>query len=114
VTQALFNKKKAEAPAAAAGAKSRFSAPATKKPAAAKFVKPAAGQPYLVDGQLWVCQGCGYVYDGQKGPWAEDKRCPACGERRFALKSQEELSTAIYALAAAVALIGVLALLPTL
>ena len=112
-TRAFFNKKPAAAAPAAPAAKSRFSAPA-KKAAPAKFVKPEKGQPYLVDGQLWVCQGCGYVYDGQKGPWAEDKRCPACGERRFALKSQEELSTAIYALAASAALIGLLALIPNL
>lgn len=38
------------------------------------------------DGKLWVCQGCGYIYDGSLGKWAEEKRCPACGERRFALK----------------------------
>ena len=29
----------------------------------------AANPNATVDGKLWVCQGCGYVYDGTKGPW---------------------------------------------
>tara|TARA_B100001758_G_C18155600_1_gene476418 strand:- start:76 stop:507 length:432 start_codon:yes stop_codon:yes gene_type:complete len=51
-----------------------------------------------VDGKLWVCQGCGYIYDGSLGQWAENKRCPACGERRFALKTQAEMNIAIASL----------------
>eukprot|EP00227_Mantoniella_beaufortii_P007665 CAMPEP_0197592296 /NCGR_PEP_ID=MMETSP1326-20131121/15017_1 /TAXON_ID=1155430 /ORGANISM="Genus nov. species nov., Strain RCC2288" /LENGTH=145 /DNA_ID=CAMNT_0043157981 /DNA_START=18 /DNA_END=455 /DNA_ORIENTATION=+ len=47
-----------------------------------------------VDGKLWVCQGCGYLYDGSLGKWAEEKRCPACGERRFALKTEGEMNLA--------------------
>jgi len=35
------------------------------------------------DGKLWVCQGCGYIYDGSIGKWGEAKKCPACGERRY-------------------------------
>ena len=103
-TRALFGKKPAAEAESAPATKSRFKAKA--KPAAA--AKAVPGEPYYVDGKLWVCQGCGYVYDGSKGAWAEGKRCPACGERRFALKSPQELQTAIYALAASVALIGLL------
>jgi rubrerythrin len=84
------------------------------KKAAAAPGKPAPGEPYLVDGKLWVCQGCGYVYDGSKGAWAENKRCPMCGERRFALKTQGEMQLAIYSLVAAVALVGVLFVIPSL
>lgn len=51
-----------------------------------------------VDGSLWVCQGCGYIYDGSLGQWAENKRCPACGERRFALKTQAEMNIAVQSL----------------
>ena len=61
-----------------------------------------------MDGKLWVCQGCGYIYDGSLGQWKEDKRCPACGERRFALKSQAEMNVAIGGLAVSVGLIGLL------
>ena len=68
----------------------------------------AANPNATVDGKLWVCQGCGYVYDGTKGPWAEDKRCPACGERRFALKSRDEMAVAIGGLIVSVLLIGLL------
>ena len=32
------------------------------------------------------------------GQWAENKRCPACGERRFALKTQAEMNIAIASL----------------
>ena len=103
-TRALFGKKPAAEAASAPATKSRFKAKA--KPAAAPAAVP--GQPYYVDGKLWVCQGCGYVYDGSKGAWAEGKRCPACGERRFALKSPQELQTAIYGLVATVALVGLL------
>ena len=71
----------------------------------------AANPNATVDGKLWVCQGCGYVYDGTKGPWAEDKRCPACGERRFALKSRDEMAVAIGGLIACVLLIGSLFLI---
>jgi len=112
-TTALFGKKKPAEPAAPApAAKSRFTkAPPAKKAAAPKAVP---GEPYYVDGKLWVCQGCGYVYDGSKGAWAEDKRCPACGERRFALKSPTELQTAIYGLVATVALVGLLFVIPNL
>jgi Zn finger protein HypA/HybF involved in hydrogenase expression len=46
------------------------------------------------DGKLWVCQGCGYIYDGSIGKWGEAKKCPACGERRFALKTQNEMNIA--------------------
>merc|ERR1712159_556465 len=77
-----------------------------KKPAEA-----AAGEPYYVDGKLWVCQGCGYVYDGSKGAWAEGKRCPMCGERRFALKTPQEMQVAIYSLVAAVVLVASLFLI---
>ena len=68
----------------------------------------AANPNATVDGKLWVCQGCGYVYDGTKGPWAEDKRCPACGERRFALKSRDEMAVAIGGLIVSVLLISLL------
>lgn len=68
----------------------------------------AANPNAVVDGKLWVCQGCGYVYDGTKGPWAEEKRCPACGERRFALKSRDEMAVAIGGLIVSVLLIGLL------
>ena len=68
----------------------------------------AANPNATVDGKLWVCQGCGYVYDGTKGPWAEGKRCPACGERRFALKSRDEMAVAIGGLIVSVLLIGLL------
>ena len=71
----------------------------------------AANPNATVDGKLWVCQGCGYVYDGTKGQWAEDKRCPACGERRFALKSRDEMAVAIGGLIACVLLIGSLFLI---
>lgn len=54
-----------------------------------------------VDGSLWVCQGCGYIYDGSLGQWAENKRCPACGERRFALKTQAEMNIAVASLGVA-------------
>lgn len=84
------------------------------KKASAAPGKPAPGEPYLVDGKLWVCQGCGYVYDGSKGAWAEDKRCPMCGERRFALKTQGEMQLAIYSLVAVVALVGILFVIPSL
>lgn len=47
------------------------------------------------DGKLWVCQGCGYIYDGSLGKWKESSRCPACGERRFALKTRGEMQIAI-------------------
>ena len=47
------------------------------------------------DGKLWVCQGCGYIYDGSLGKWKEESRCPACGERRFALKTRGEMQIAI-------------------
>jgi rubredoxin len=63
------------------------------------------------DGKMWVCQGCGYIYDGSVGKWGEDKRCPACGERRFALKSQAEMNIAAGGLAVSVGLIGLLFLL---
>ena len=106
-TRALFGKKPASEPAPAAG-KSRFNKPAK------ATEKPAKGEPYLVDGKLWVCQGCGYVYDGQRGAWAEGKRCPMCGERRFALKDPQELQVAIYSLVALVGLLGVLYGLVTL
>ena len=109
-TRALFGKKPAAEAESAPATKSRFKAKA--KPAVA--AKAVPGEPYYVDGKLWVCQGCGYVYDGSKGAWAEGKRCPACGERRFALKSPQELQTAIYALAASVALIGLLFIIPRL
>merc|ERR1711966_520180 len=68
----------------------------------------AANPNAVVDGKLWVCQGCGYVYDGTKGPWAEEKRCPACGERRFALKSRDEMAVAIGGLIVSVLLFGLL------
>ena len=101
-TRALFGKKPAEAPAT----ESRFKA---KK--SAGVAKPAPGEPYYVDGKLWVCQGCGYVYDGSKGAWAEGKRCPMCGERRFALKTPQEMQVAIYSLVAAVVLVASLFLI---
>ena len=74
----------------------------------------AANPNATVDGQIWVCQGCGYVYDGTKGPWAEEKKCPACGERRFALKSMDEMKTAIGGLIVSVILVGLLFLIPNL
>jgi len=74
----------------------------------------AANPNATVDGQIWVCQGCGYVYDGTKGPWAEEKKCPACGERRFALKSRDEMKTAIGGLIVSVILVGLLFLIPNL
>merc|ERR1712205_275606 len=101
-TRALFGKKPAAEAESAPATKSRFKAKA--KPAAA--AKPAPGEPYYVDGKLWVCQRCGYVYDGSKGAWAEGKRCPMCGERRFALKTPQEMQVAIYSLVAAVVLVG--------
>ena len=104
MTRALFGKKEPAAPEPAA--KSRFAKTPAKAKAAAEA--PKAGEPYMVDGKLWVCQGCGYVYDGKKGAWAEDKRCPMCGERRFALKSPQELQVAIYSLVAVVGLLGLL------
>lgn len=63
------------------------------------------------DGKLWVCQGCGYIYDGSVGKWGEAKRCPACGERRFALKTQAEMNIAAGSIAVVAGLIALLVLL---
>jgi ribosomal protein L37AE/L43A len=63
------------------------------------------------DDKLWVCQGCGYIYDGSLGKWGETKRCPACGERRFALKTEREMNIAIGSIGVVAALIGALFLL---
>ena len=63
------------------------------------------------DGKLWVCQGCGYIYDGSLGQWGETKRCPACGERRFALKTQAEMNIAIGSIGVVVLLVAALYLL---
>ena len=102
-TRALFGKKPAAEPTPA----SRFKGAKKSTGAAAS----APGEPYYVDGKLWVCQGCGYVYDGSKGAWAEGKRCPMCGERRFALKTPQELQLAIYSLVAVVVLVASLFLI---
>ena len=67
-------------------------------PSSRKQGKKPNPQFATVDGKLWVCQGCGYIYDGSLGQWAENKRCPACGERRFALKTQAEMNIAIASL----------------
>ena len=63
------------------------------------------------DGKLWVCQGCGYIYDGSLGQWGETKRCPACGERRFALKTQAEMNIAIGSIGVVALLVAALYLL---
>jgi rubredoxin len=63
------------------------------------------------DGKLWVCQGCGYIYDGSLGQWGEAKRCPACGERRFALKTQAEMNIAIGSIGVVALLVAALYLL---
>lgn len=107
VTMPMSSRRRSVVVEAAGG--SRFNKKASAAPG-----KPAPGEPYLVDGKLWVCQGCGYVYDGSKGAWAENKRCPMCGERRFALKTQGEMQLAIYSLVAAVALVGILFVIPSL
>jgi len=104
-TRALFGKKPAAESTQATA--SRFKGAKKSTGAAA----PAPGEPYYVDGKLWVCQGCGYVYDGSKGAWAEGKRCPMCGERRFALKTPQELQLAIYSLVAVVVLVASLFLI---
>ena len=51
------------------------------------------------------------MYDGSKGAWAEGKRCPMCGERRFALKTPQEMQVATYSLVAAVVLVASLFLI---
>ena len=107
VTMPMSSRRRSVVVEAAGG--SRFNKKASAAPG-----KPAPGEPYLVDGKLWVCQGCGYVYDGSKGAWAENKRCPMCGERRFALKTQGEMQLAIYSLVAVVALVGILFVIPSL
>ena len=51
------------------------------------------------------------MYDGSKGAWAEGKRCPMCGERRFALKTQAEMNIAIGSIGVVALLVAALYLL---
>mgnify|MGYP006952520685 FL=1 len=63
------------------------------------------------DGKLGACQRCGDICDGSLGQWGEAKRCPACGERRFALKTQAEMNIAIGSIGVVALLIAALYLL---
>ena len=56
-------------------------------------------------------KGAGTCTTDPRGAWAEGKRCPMCGERRFALKTPQEMQVAIYSLVAAVVLVASLFLI---
>ena len=74
-----------------------------------------AGSPTPRTPRWTASSGCARAadtsHDGSLGQWAEEKRCPACGERRFALKTQAEMNIAIGSIGVVALLVAALYLL---